>query len=564
MIKLEIIDQLIENNILLARSIRKKNKVNGSSDEAYSFIITILKILHPKLSDIEIQNSVTDDWNDGDLDAILINNKKREISIFDVKREKTFEYKEIKLFQIHIKNFILNQKYPLKGLNKLVTKRIKHARKLVRNGYTLKVYVARKGIDNPHNSVSKLTKDYLDSNVNVKSYELLNVDQILNYLIMSNEYNFYEWQIDSGKNRYIGDNDGNSEKIIIKNRHSTSINSIICLLPLYDISTLASDFHTKKLDLFNKNVRIFQKNKGLSNKITNTLKTDPSEFHLFHNGLTFSCKSIDERNDQIFQIIDPQIINGCQTVNTIHELRKKDELLKKRHFIPLLKKAFIMCRFYALNEQYIEKVCEATNTQLKISLSDLRSNDDVQKIIEKAFSLKGIVYKRKRSSMRNNEIGMASLAQWIFSCRFGQPANAKNKKSKLFELPQPTNPSIKNTKMDLLSKGAYKSIFNSRNLDIEFLLNLYEINKSVNAYIKLLKKKVTFERDADLHFMAGLYELRNESGTDKSKLMFIRKQLKVVIKKLRAVEGTEYSFNKIFTKNSSTWLELKKMLVNYR
>ena len=45
MIKLEIIDQLIENNILLARSIRKKNKVNGSSDEAYSFIITILKIL---------------------------------------------------------------------------------------------------------------------------------------------------------------------------------------------------------------------------------------------------------------------------------------------------------------------------------------------------------------------------------------------------------------------------------------------------------------------------------------------------------------------------------------
>lgn len=211
-----------------------------------------------------------------------------------------------------------------------------------------------------------------------------------------------------------------------------------------------------------------------------------------------------------------------------------------------LRKSLILCKFYSLDENSIERICEATNTQLKISLSDLRSNDEIQKILEKLLETQNILYRRKRARGVKETITMENLAQWIYSCKYEKPADAKNFKSRLFEF-----------------NGLYQDIFNLNSLSVEFLRNIISIGLSVRKFIRTFnkKKKAIFERDADLHYISSLYYLRNKPGTDIAKIKKITSIIKRVIKKLRNKHGKDYSNNKIFTKNKQTWTMIKNELM---
>ena len=545
-LRTEIINTLNEKNLDFAKTIRKKNKIRGSSPDAYAFIITILKLIYPKITKTQLADSITDNYEDGEVDAIIISDKDKTISVFDVKTTNSFKYNDIKLFRNNIKEYILNADTSLDGLFVKVKIHIENARNLLvnNNDWALNIYVVRLKGQKPNSSTTRLLKKLETDFASVKSYYFLNSENLIEeFLPDKTKHNNYDWnaKICSSKDTEPVDT------IIIKNNSNSTIKSLFARLTLSEIVKLQKTFIDKNYDLFGANVRDFQKSKNLSEKIITSIKTNPKEFYIYHNGLTFSCLRIEKRTANSFRIQNPQIINGCQTVNTIYN-EYKDDINNN-----VLSKATILCRFYALENKEIEKVCEATNTQIKISLWDLRTNDEIQKIIEYGLNAKDYNYKRKVTKGNTQKFFMTDLAQWIYSCQYEEPAAAKNKKSELFNLLRKTPE----------NKTPYEKIFNEK-IKLERVFKICDIALFVKDRIsKINKKERTFEKDAELHFIAAIFKLEN--NTNKSMIWKFNKGkafIKQAINKLRGKYGADYSYNKIFSKTGETWSIVKQKIDN--
>src|SRR5699024_6158824 len=90
---------------------------------------------------------------------------------------------------------------------------------------------------------------------------------------------------------------------------------------IIDIYTLWKDAEKKDYPLFEENIREYLGGtSGINKGIIKTLK-DPEDignFFYYNNGITIIC-SYAKADSKKIQIIVPQIVNGCQTVNSIVE-----------------------------------------------------------------------------------------------------------------------------------------------------------------------------------------------------------------------------------------------------
>ncbi len=492
--------------------------------------------MYPEITKKQLLENITDNYEDGGIDAILFSNHEKKIHVFDIKTTDSFKYKDVKSFKENIDAYILNTNISLEGLNNLTKKQVEKARGLLGDGWKLNIYVVRLKGQKPNpetNSILNELKDY-DS---VEVCYFLNAEDLINeYLPDKTKHNKYDWKV-----KICSSNDN---KIIIKS--SSSIKSLYARLPLSEIVQLQRTYIDNNFDLFDANVRDFQKSKNLSEKIITSIKTNPKEFHIYHNGLTFSCSRIEKRRGDAFLIQNPQIINGCQTVNTIYD--KYEDNIDDR----VLSEATILCRFYALENKDIEKVCEATNTQIKISLWDLRTNDEIQKVIEYGLNSKDYDYKRKvTKGNKKNRFFITDLAQWIYSCQFEEPAAAKNKKSELFNVLR-KNPKI---------ATPYEKMFNEK-IKLESIFKICDIALFVKKTMPKIKEEdCPFKKYAMLHFVAAIYKL--EKMTDKDlnwKFNKAKTFIKQAIDELRKKYGADYSYNKIFSKTGDTWNRIKQKI----
>lgn len=70
--------------------------------------------------------------------------------------------------------------------------------------------------------------------------------------------------------------------------------------------------------LYEKNVRRFLGARGKVNKaIQETLEKEPERFGLYNNGITLVVEDVTPHNDDTFELVEPFIVNGCQTTRTI-------------------------------------------------------------------------------------------------------------------------------------------------------------------------------------------------------------------------------------------------------
>ena len=91
----------------------------------------------------------------------------------------------------------------------------------------------------------------------------------------------------------------------------------------------------KNYELFEENVREFLGTQGINNGIIKTLKstTDRENFFYYNNGITLICEKCEtlrgteaskgyreSRNQYGFRLTNPQVVNGCQTINSIAEV----------------------------------------------------------------------------------------------------------------------------------------------------------------------------------------------------------------------------------------------------
>lgn len=155
--------------------------------------------------------------------------------------------------------------------------------------------------------------------------------------------------------------------------------SVVAALPLKECLTIPGIVDGR---LFRKNVR---QSLGQSNKVNKGLRQTLEgeriqDFFFYHNGITALCKrfSIEQETGQL-RVEDLSVVNGCQSLTTIHNC---SESVRKRAGDD----AYILFRFYEIPQRDLaDKISIYTNSQSAVKSRDLRSNDRVMLSLKRAY-----------------------------------------------------------------------------------------------------------------------------------------------------------------------------------
>lgn len=162
--------------------------------------------------------------------------------------------------------------------------------------------------------------------------------------------------------------------------------------------------------LFDKNIREYLGNTGVNKNIYNTLLdvNDRKNFFYYNNGITIICDSIKKssHNPSVanlnirFEILNPQIVNGCQTVNSIYQVLKN---VNPNELDAQFKDTFVMLKVLEINrvdekqESLYKNIVRYNNSQNSIDEKTFVSNTAIFARLQKEFENKGFLLLIKQS-----------------------------------------------------------------------------------------------------------------------------------------------------------------------
>ena len=130
--------------------------------------------------------------------------------------------------------------------------------------------------------------------------------------------------------------------------------------------------------LFQKNVR---QSLGLSNSVNKGIKASiygnaTQDFFFHHNGITAICNHLTV-DDGVLALRGLNVVNGCQSLNTIHSCSEK---------VKELDNSYVMIRFYEIPQRERgDRISISTNSQTSVKPRDLRSNDRRVLALKRAY-----------------------------------------------------------------------------------------------------------------------------------------------------------------------------------
>lgn len=184
--------------------------------------------------------------------------------------------------------------------------------------------------------------------------------------------------------------------------------------------------------LFYKNVRYGVGNTRINKDIKQSIDdvVEHRNFFVYHNGISIVCDNlIEDLNNNKITVSNYAVINGCQSMLTFYENQSK-----LSNYLCILVKVI---QITGENTSFIRKITHNANNQNSISIRDLRSNDSVQKALQREFDEvfnHTILYRRKRGESEQGYtfvIDKDFAAQMIESVYLGSPHNT-HLKQKLF------------------------------------------------------------------------------------------------------------------------------------
>lgn len=238
--------------------------------------------------------------------------------------------------------------------------------------------------------------------------------------------------------------------------------SYLAIIPGKALATIYERYGSRLLE---QNVRSFLQFTGKVNKgIRKTILDEPQMFLAFNNGIAATAetlqvdKSGNGNNLVISKVTDFQIVNGGQTTASIYHTYKKDKAKLEEIFVPV--KLTIVKNKFKFSE-IVSRIAEYANTQNKVSISDLSSNNPYHVELEKL----------SRNTFAPYTLGQTVQTKWFYERARGQYKNARIKggftkaKQKEFDL--------KNPKSQLFSKedlakyiNAFKEVYSKSKLVI--------------------------------------------------------------------------------------------------
>ncbi|MCC9054412.1 AIPR family protein [Microbacterium sp. F2E] len=181
-------------------------------------------------------------------------------------------------------------------------------------------------------------------------------------------------------------------------------------------------------EFFTTNVREFAGSATPVNAaIRNTLSTNTdTAFWWMNNGVTIIVDRVTYQSDNSWLLVNPQIVNGLQTTNVIHEAANDAVITAKRR-----KESLLVRVISEVDPKLRESVIQGTNNQTQVNSVQLYANDERQLEIETFLETKGWFYERRRWQYRNRKVSRSrirsilELAQVIIAAALLEPETAR-------------------------------------------------------------------------------------------------------------------------------------------
>ena len=225
------------------------------------------------------------------------------------------------------------------------------------------------------------------------------------------------------------------------------------LTPVKLIYEIVKDAKEKDYMLFEENIREYLGNKGINAKIAKTLDDDEDRdnFFYYNNGITVICDNVlkqtihDSNLNRAFIAENPQIVNGCQTVNTIYETLNRypvEELETKFANTFVMVKLLVLSKDEEKNKVLYQDIVKYNNSQNKIDEKNFAANKQLFINMQKDFRKYGFLllvkasdaYKFKQNENFNDYRPIVSKYSELFNIEFDKLEDIEIQLEKLLQV----------------------------------------------------------------------------------------------------------------------------------
>lgn len=307
--------------------------------------------------------------------------------------------------------YLFNPAATLEHINQRLLTKVEAARSLIRDGYIPQVRALACNNGLPWNASAQEAIDRADFGDQV-TWEHVNHERLVNILQAS---------------KPVKDTLRLSGKAIVEDMDFSRV-----LVGRISVAEIAALIERHGERLLERNIRRYlglqgnRVNEGIRDTLTSNEKNN---FYFYNNGITLTCDNFSynalQEGDYQVRVENLQIINGGQTCMTIAQTLQAPELLSQNA------RAYVLLRLYQLpseNNDLVQKITYATNSQNPVDLKDLRANDQRQRRLEIDIQQLGFNYRRKRSGTsvnRATDITSGVAAEAILSVWRAKPHQAK-------------------------------------------------------------------------------------------------------------------------------------------
>lgn len=270
------------------------------------------------------------------------------------------------------------------------------------------------------------------------------------------------------------------------------------------------------------NVRGFILQSKYNKNIETTLDSEPTKFFFYNNGITIVAESISSLEINSgkkvkLEISNFQVLNGGQTLRTIHNYNKKN----KNNIVEKLSGAEVLVRMLNITDDALKgRIGEYTNSQNSINERDLKSLRPEQVKLEDYLRSNKILYIRKKGDVGQDDtvyddsVSMELLGQILWAAK-GYPELVSNKKREIFTVQYDTlfanNDDLLSLKtVDLIKK--YKCIYK----DYRTANKIVTVQKAMYVLYLSEKLKSNKYKLISANFEAYLKSYKNDNNVDKA------------------------------------------------
>ena len=210
-----------------------------------------------------------------------------------------------------------------------------------------------------------------------------------------------------------------------------------------------------KNEIFEENIRAFLGENDVNNEIKSTLNNSEQKklFSVLNNGITIVTPDLTlTPNSKEIDLINYQIINGCQTSHTLFE--NYDQLDINTNVV-------LKC-IESSGSENISSIIAATNNQTSIPAASFYSLKEKTKLVQKYFEIRNdkakadakIYFERRENEFKNQQYQIAKIFDIKLLCRaynsmfLNEPFDSARYPSKIFDIK--SQELFKNTDKEIL------------------------------------------------------------------------------------------------------------------